>query len=73
MVLITYGSIWCHYTTPFMCKQFYGHLSFSMTINKSQRQTLDKKCLDLSKPAFSYRKLHVGLSRIRSFDYAGIF
>uniref|UniRef100_A0A0K0FC94 ATP-dependent DNA helicase n=1 Tax=Strongyloides venezuelensis TaxID=75913 RepID=A0A0K0FC94_STRVS len=37
-------------------KQFPVRLSFAMTINKSQRQTLSKVSVDLSTPVFSHEQ-----------------
>ena len=45
-------------------KQFPIRLSFAMTINKSQGQTLTTVGLDLRNPCFSHGQLYVGLSRV---------
>ena len=53
---------------PFKFKrlQFPVRVSFAMTINKSQGQTLKIAGLDLSSPCFSHGQLYVGCSRVGS-------
>jgi len=57
-------------TLPFKLNRFQLplRLGFSMTVNKSQGQTLDHVGIDLSKPVFTHGQLYVALSRVRSFD-----
>ncbi|XP_028790715.1 ATP-dependent DNA helicase PIF1-like [Neltuma alba] len=47
-------------------RQFPITLSFAMTINKSQGQSLNYVVLFLTKPVFTHGQLYVALSRIRS-------
>lgn len=51
---------------PFQFKrlQFPVRLSFSMSINKAQGQSLKVVGLDLQKPCFSHGQLYVGCSRV---------
>ncbi|GBM44848.1 hypothetical protein AVEN_201093-1 [Araneus ventricosus] len=48
----------------FICLQFPVHLSFAMSINKAQEQSLKVVGLELLKPCFSQDQLHVGCSRV---------
>ncbi|XP_028784202.1 ATP-dependent DNA helicase PIF1-like [Neltuma alba] len=49
-------------------RQFPITLSFAMTINKSQGQSLRHVGLYLRKPVFTHGQLYVALSRVRSMD-----
>ncbi|KAI9126293.1 hypothetical protein K1719_002714 [Acacia pycnantha] len=55
---------------PFHMKrrQFPITLSFAMTINKSQGQSLRHVGLYLCKPVFTHGQLYVALSRVKSMD-----
>lgn len=58
-------------TMPFKFtrKQFSLRLSFSMTKNKSLKQTFHKICSDLYKPVFSYGQLYAGLSALFILEF----
>ena len=45
-------------------KQFPIRLSFAMTVNKAQGQSLDVIGIDLHEPAFTHGQLYVALSRV---------
>ncbi|XP_028782636.1 uncharacterized protein LOC114738734 [Neltuma alba] len=49
-------------------RQFPVTLSFAMTINKSQGQSLRNVGLFLTRPVFTHGQLYVALSRVRSMD-----
>ena len=51
-------------TFKFKRIQFPVRLSFAMTINKSQGQTMKITGLDLTFPCFSHGQLYVGCSRV---------
>ncbi|KAL9242236.1 hypothetical protein vseg_016256 [Gypsophila vaccaria] len=54
-----------NYPFQFQRKQFPLKLSFAMTINKSQGQTLERVAIYLRQPCFSPGHLYVALSRAR--------
>ncbi|KAH7665557.1 DNA helicase protein [Dioscorea alata] len=56
------------YIPRIIMPQFLVKLSYAMTINKSQGQTLELVGLFLLKPVFSHGQLYVALSRISSVE-----
>ena len=60
------------YPFKFRRKQFSVHLSFAMTINKAQRQTIPHVGIYLPQNVFSHRQLYVALSRGVSMKMAKI-
>ena len=48
--------------------QFPLRLAYSITINKSQRQTFEEVGLYLPEPVFTHGKLYVAFARTRCFD-----
>ncbi|GBL79097.1 hypothetical protein AVEN_92353-1 [Araneus ventricosus] len=55
---------------PFQFKriQFHVRLSFAMSTNKAQGQSLKIVGLDLLRPCFSHGELYVGCSRVGNAD-----
>jgi ATP-dependent DNA helicase PIF1 len=49
-------------------RQFPVRLSFAMTINKAQGQTIPIMGLDLRNPVFAHGQLYVAISRVKSKD-----
>src|SRR6201996_445458 len=52
----------------FIRKQFPVRLCFSMTINKSQGQSVRHVGLDLRSPVFTHGQFYVGVSRVTSWQ-----
>ncbi|XP_045482770.1 ATP-dependent DNA helicase PIF1-like [Harmonia axyridis] len=53
--------------------QFPVRLAYSMTINKSQGQTLDRVGICLKRPCFTHGQLYVAFSRVGSVECVRIF
>ena len=62
-----------NYQFEFRMFQFPVRLSFCMTINKSQGQTLKVVGLDLSTSCISHGQLYVGCSRVTNGDNIYIY
>ncbi|KAK9732804.1 hypothetical protein RND81_04G023600 [Saponaria officinalis] len=61
------------YPFQFQRKQFPIKLSFAMTINKSQGQTLNRVAIYLRQPCFSPGQLYVALSRARRSTQVSVY
>jgi hypothetical protein len=57
-----------HQPFPFKRTQFLIRLSFTITINKVQGQTLDYVGIYLPQPVFSHGQLYIALSRAKIRD-----
>ena len=69
--LITNNTKGSHYNLR--RRQFPVRLSFAMTINKSQGQTINRVSLVLLTPVFTHGQLYVAISRTRSHENLKIF
>jgi hypothetical protein len=56
----------CHWPFVFCRRQYPIKICYSMTINKSQGQTLTNVGLYLKKPVFSHGQLYVAISRVNN-------
>ncbi|XP_014781261.1 uncharacterized protein LOC106876995 [Octopus bimaculoides] len=57
----------------YKCLQFPLKLSFAMSINKAQEQSLNVVGLNLAEPVFSYGQLYVGCSRVGNPNHLFIY
>ncbi|XP_074271021.1 uncharacterized protein LOC141594939 [Silene latifolia] len=62
-----------NYPFQFQRNQFPLKLSFAMTINKCQGQTLSQVAVYLPRPCFSHGQLYVALSRARNASQITVF
>ncbi|XP_021722852.1 ATP-dependent DNA helicase PIF1-like [Chenopodium quinoa] len=62
-----------NYPFQFERKQFPIKLSFAMTINKSQGQTLNQVSIHLPRPCFSHGQLYVALSKAKKAKDVAVF
>lgn len=61
------------YDFTFKRRQFTFKLSFVMTINKAQGQTMEQVSIDLRKPVFCHGHLYVACSRVRKWKALTIY
>ncbi|XP_074283225.1 uncharacterized protein LOC141607773 [Silene latifolia] len=62
-----------NYPFQFQRNQFPLKLSFAMTVNKCQGQTLSQVIVYLTRPCFSHGQLYVALSRARKASQVTVF
>ena len=72
-ILAAQDCLYSKFSVQFLRKQFPIKLSFAMTINKAQGQTLNQVAVFLKQPCFSHGQLYVALSRLRRADKLKIF